>query len=51
MKYNVQITAEYYRDYVIEADSKEEAGKQAVENFNYEETSDWDSIEVKVEEK
>lgn len=50
MKYHVQINAEYYKDYLIEADSSKEAEQLAIDQFDYEESSGWDSIDVKVEE-
>lgn len=48
--YYVQVTAEFYKGYSVEADSEEEANEIAKEKFEYDYSSDWDSIELKAEE-
>lgn len=49
-KYYVQVTAEYYKGYTVEAESEEEAQDIAEENFNYDHSSGWDSLELSAEE-
>ena len=48
--YYVQVTAEFYKGYSVEADSEEEAKGIARENFEYDYSSGWDSLELKAEE-
>ena len=40
----VDVYVEFYKTYSVEASSQEEAEKLAVEAFNYECSSDWDSF-------
>lgn len=44
------MTAEFYKDYTVEADSEDEAKQIAMENFDYDVSSEWDSLETKAEE-
>ena len=48
--YYVQVTAEFYKGYSVEADSEEEANEIAKENFEYDYSSEWDSLELNAEE-
>ena len=48
--YYVQVTAEFYKGYPVEAGSEEEAKGIARENFEYDYSSGWDSLELKAEE-
>ena len=50
MQYYVQVTAEFYKGYTVEADSEDGAKEIAMENFNYDVSSEWDSLETKAEE-
>ena len=43
-KFIVDVYVEFYKTYKIEASSQEEAEELAMENFNYECSSDWDSF-------
>ncbi|MEG2707262.1 MAG: hypothetical protein RR959_07955 [Erysipelotrichaceae bacterium] len=49
-KYHVQVTAEFHEGYTVEADSEEEAQDIAKENFEYDHSSGWNSIELSAEE-
>lgn len=49
-EYFVQITAQYYRGFVVEADNEDEAKEKAQDKFEYECSSYHDSLEMKVEE-
>ena len=49
-EYYVQVTAEYYKGYTVEAESEEEAMEIAKDNFEYDYSSGWDSLDVKAEE-
>ena len=49
-EYYVQVTAEYYKGYIVEADSEEEAVEIAKDNFEYDYSSGWDSLDLKAEE-
>ena len=49
-EYYVQVTAEYYKGYIVEADSEEEAVEIAKENFEYDYSSDWNSLDAEAEE-
>ena len=49
-EYYVQVTAEYYKGYTVEADSEEEAVEIAKDNFEYDYSSGWDSLDAKAEE-
>ena len=40
----VDVAVEFYKTYTVEASSQEEAKEFAMENFNYECSSDWDSF-------
>ena len=40
----VDVVVEFYKTYSVEASSQEEAEEMAVEAFNYECSSDWDSF-------
>ena len=40
----VDVYVEFYKAYAVEASSKEEAEELAMEAFNYECSSDWDSF-------
>ena len=48
--YYVQVTADFHKGYSVEADSEEEALEIAKENFEYDYSSGWDSLEMKAEE-
>ena len=48
--YYVQVNADFYKGYAVEADSEDEAMEIAKENFEYDYSSDWDNLEVKAEE-
>ena len=48
--YYVQVNADFYKGYSVEADSEEEALEIAKENFEYDYSSDWDSLDMKAEE-
>lgn len=48
--YYVQVTAEYHKGYTVEADSEEEALEIAKENFEYDYSGGWDSLDLKAEE-
>ena len=48
--YYVQVTAEFYKGYSVEAGSEEEANEIAKEKFEYDYSSEWDSLELKAEE-
>ena len=48
--YYVQVTAEFYKGYSVEADSEEEALEIAKDNFEYDYSSGWDSLDMKAEE-
>lgn len=49
-RYYVQVNAEFYKGYSVEADSEEEANEIAKENFEYDYSSGWDSLDLKAEE-
>ena len=49
-EYYVQVTAEYYKGYTVEAESEEEAVEIAKDNFEYDYSSGWDNIDLKAEE-
>ena len=49
-EYYVQVTAEYYKGYTVEADSEEEAVEIAKDNFEYDCSSGWNSLDMKAEE-
>ena len=40
----VDASVEFYKTYTVEASSQEEAEELAIEAFNYECSSDWDSF-------
>ena len=40
----VDVAVEFYKTYSVEASSREEAEELAMETFNYECSSDWDSF-------
>ena len=40
----VDVAVEFYKTYTVEASSQEEAEEMAMETFNYECSSDWDSF-------
>ena len=40
----VDVAVEFYKTYSVEASSREEAEETAMEAFNYECSSDWDSF-------
>ena len=40
----VDVVAEFYKTYSVEASSQEEAEELAMEAFNYECSSDWDTF-------
>ena len=40
----VDVAVEFYKTYAVEASSREEAEKLAMETFNYECSSDWHSF-------
>ena len=48
--YYVQVNADFYKGYSVEADNEEQAMEIAKENFEYDYSSYWDSLEVKAEE-
>ena len=48
--YYVQVTADFYKGYSVEADSEEEALEIARDNFEYDYSSGWDSLDMKAEE-
>ena len=48
--YYVQVNADFYKGYAVEADSEEEALEIAKENFEYDYSSGWDSLDMKAEE-
>ena len=48
--YYVQVIAEYYKGYTVEAESEQEARDIAKENFEYDHSSGWDSLELNAEE-
>ena len=48
--YYVQVTAEFYKGYSVEADSEEEAKDIARENFEYDYSGGLDNLELKAEE-
>ena len=43
-KFVVDVAVEFYKTYSVEASSPEEAEELAMEAFNYECSSDWDSF-------
>ena len=43
-KFIVDVVVEFYKTYSVEASSPEEAEELAMESFNYECSSDWDSF-------
>ena len=43
-KFVVDVAVEFYKTYSVEASSPEEAEEMAMESFNYECSSDWDSF-------
>ena len=48
--YYVQVNADFYKGYSVEADSEDEALEIAKENFEYDYPSGWDSLDMKAEE-
>ena len=48
--YYVQVTAEFYKGYSVEADSEDEALEIAKDNFEYDYSSGWGSLDMKAEE-
>ena len=48
--YYVQVNADFYKQYSVEADSEEEALEIAKENFEYDYSSEWDNLDLKAEE-
>lgn len=48
--YYVQVNADFYKGYTVEADSEEEALEKAQEHFEYDYSSYWDSLDMKAEE-
>ena len=48
--YYVQVSAGFYKGYSVEADSEEEALEIAKENFEYDYSSGWGSLDMKAEE-
>jgi len=44
--YSVQIVAEFYKDYEIEASNEYEARDEALEKFNLDVSNDWDSFHI-----
>ena len=43
-EFTVDVYVEFYKTYSVEASSPEEAEELAMESFNYECSSDWDSF-------
>ena len=43
-KFIVDVAVKFYKTYSVEASSPEEAEELAMESFNYECSSDWDSF-------
>lgn len=43
-KFVVDVYVEFYKTYTVEANSEDEAKELAMEDFNYECSSDWDSF-------
>ena len=48
--YYVQVSADFYKGYSVEAESEEEAMEIAKENFEYDYSSGWAYIDLKAEE-
>lgn len=48
--YYVKVTAVYYEGYTVEAESEQEAQDIAKENFEYDHSSGWNSLELSAEE-
>ena len=48
--YYVQVSAHFYKGYSVEADSEDEALEKTKENFEYDYSSGWDSLDLKAEE-
>ena len=48
--YYVQVNADFYKGYSVEADNEEEALEIAKENFEDDYSSGWDNIDLKAEE-
>ena len=48
--YYVQVNADFYKGYSVEADSEEEAVEIAKDNFEYDYSSGWNNIDLKAEE-
>ena len=48
--YYVQVNADFYKQYSVEADSEEEALEIAKENFECDYSSGWDSLDMKADE-
>lgn len=48
--YEVNVTAEYYKHYTVEAESEYEANEIAMSMFNEEHDNDWDSLTANAEE-
>ena len=48
--YYVQVNADFYKGYSVEAESEEEAMEIAKENFEYHYSSGWAHIDLKAEE-
>ena len=46
----VEVTVEFHNTYTVEASSQEEAEELAMEDFNYECSSDWDSFSATITE-
>ena len=43
-KFIVDVYVEFYKTYTVEANSEDEAKELAMETFNYECSTDWDSF-------
>jgi len=48
--YEVNVTAEYYKSYTVEAESEDEANEIAMSLFNEEHDNDWDRLTANAEE-
>ena len=48
--YYVQVNADFYKGYSVEAGSEEEAMEIAKESFEYDYSGNWDSLDMKAEE-
>ena len=48
--YAVDVTADYYKSYTVEAESEDEANEIAMSMFNEEHDNGWDSLTASAEE-